>query len=324
MPLRLGVGCFLTAKGVRPLKSLGIVGTGRVGAALAYAFSRAGLPLDAVASRDSQKAQALATTIGQAGYRRPQAVASEDITRWADVVIIATPDDTIAAMCALIPWDNTKLAVHCSGAQTLEVLRPASWQGASVGSFHPLNSFARSDLACPGELDEKAGVLKNSYIGIAASDAPSVELLRLLANTTGAGHFSIAEEDRVLYHVAAVFAANFIHTLLATSLGLWRDMGCDTADALRFLGPLLQTASHNALVLGPVSALTGPIARGDSGTVQRHLAALDDLAGNPDTAALYRSLAKATLPLALAKGTLDATRYNEILTLLQREDKNHA
>ena len=324
MPLRFGVGCCLAAKGVRQLKSIGIVGLGRVGAALSFALSRAGLSLCAVASRDTQKAQTLATTIGQAGHRTPQAVAAVDITRWADLVIIATPDDDIAATCALIPWDNTKLAVHCSGAQTLEVLRPASLQGASVGSFHPLNSFARSDLTSLGELDAKAVVLKNSYVGIAASDAPSVELLRLLAHTVGAGHFSIAEENRVLYHVAAVFAANFVHTLLATSLALWRNMGHDTADALRFIGPLLQTASHNALVLGPLAALTGPIARGDSGTVQKHLAALDDLVNNPDTAVLYRTLAKATLPLALAKGTLDATRYHEILTLLQREDKNHA
>lgn len=303
------------------MKSIGIIGLGRMGAALAYALALKGLPLTALASRDRQKAEKLAKTIGQSTDTHPQVVAIEDMAKQAEIIFIATPDDAIAANCARVTWDASKTAVHLSGAQTLSVLEAASQEGAHVGSFHPLNSFAPSDCARARELYDKALVLKVSYIGLAGSDAECLSLLESLAHTVGAGHFLIAEEHRALYHLTAVMASNFLTTLVATSVQLWQQMGYDAQAALEYMAPLVRSASHNTLELGPVAALTGPIARGDSGTVHKHLRALAELPDTGQTARLYHALAMATLPLAVSKGSLDEARYRQILNLLQTEEQ---
>jgi len=302
------------------LKSIGIIGTGRIGAALAYALALQGLPLTALSSRDFSKAEQLAKTIGQSTDIAPQAVAIVDIARHADIIFIATPDDAIAATCAKVTWDAGKTALHLSGAQTLAVLEFASQSGARLGSFHPLNSFTPSDLCSPHALYEKTLLLRASYVGLTAPDEECLGLLQNLAQAVGAGHFLIAEENRALYHLAAVFAANFLTTLVATSVHLWEKMGYDAPDALTYIAPLVRSASNNTLALGPPAALTGPIARGDSGTVEKHLAALTTLPTGTQMAHLYRSLALATLPLALAKGSIDEVRHQQIKALLQMEE----
>jgi len=243
-----------------------------------------------------------------------------DIARHADIVFIATPDDAIAATCAKVTWDAGKTALHLSGAQTLAVLEFASQSGARLGSFHPLNSFTPSDLCSPHALYDKTLVLRASFVGLAASDEECLELLQNLAQDVGAGHFLIAEENRALYHLAAVFAANFLTTLVATSVHLWEEMGYDPQAALAYITPLVRSASNNTLALGSAAALTGPIARGDIGTVEKHLAALNALTAGTQMAHLYRSLALATLPLALAKGSIDEVRHQQMKALLQMEE----
>ena len=303
------------------MKSIGIIGLGRIGAALAYALALKGLPLTALASRDAEKAEKLAKTIGQSTNMAPQGVIIEDMAKKAEIIFIATPDDAIAAICARVNWDASKIAVHLSGAQTLAVLDAARQKGAQVGSFHPLNTFAPSNCAKASELYDQTLVLKSSYIGLAGSDAECFWLLAGLADTLGAGYFSISEEHRALYHLAAVMASNFITTLVATSVELWQQMGYDSQAALAYISPLVRAASHNALEIGPVAALTGPIARGDSGTVHKHIEALAKLPDSVHATRLYHALAAATLPLAAAKGSLDEARYRQILNLLQMEEQ---
>jgi len=291
-----------------------------VGAALAYALALKGLPLTALASRDASKAERLAKTIGQHTEIAPQAVAIADIARHADIIFIATPDDAIAATCAKVTWDAGKTALHLSGAQMLTVLGAAIQSGAKSGSFHPLNSFTPSDLCSPHALYDKTLVLRASFVGLSASDEECLDLLQNLAQAVGAGHFLIAEENRALYHLAAVFAANFLTTVVATSVHLWGEMGYDPPAALAFITPLVRSASNNTLALGPAAALTGPLARGDSGTVEKHLAALTTLATGTQVSHLYRTLAAATLPIALAKGSITKAHYRQIMTLLQMEE----
>ncbi|MBT9152802.1 MAG: hypothetical protein DDT35_01025 [Firmicutes bacterium] len=302
------------------MPSIGIIGLGRVGCTLAFALARAGLPLTALASRDQEKARRLVKTLGRSGATEPAAVAAADILHYADLVFLATPDDAIATTCAALPWGYAQCAVHLSGAQTLEVLASASRRGAAVASFHPLNSFPASDPGSLAELELRAEALKGSYIGLSCPDAGGAAILEEIAASIGAGHFYLGEDQRVLYHAAAVMASNFVTTLLSASAELWRQLGIDEDMALRYTAPLLFTTCHNILTLGPLAALTGPLARGDLGTVQKHLGALDALLDNSRTATLYRALAKATLPLALAKGTIDRGCADELLTLLQTEE----
>jgi len=299
--------------------TIGVVGLGRVGGTLAFALAREGFPLAAVASRDFGKASAFAETIRASCGTLPFAVAAKDILRYADLVFLATPDDAIDATCVALPWDATKIAVHLSGVQGMEVLHAACARGAEVASFHPLNSFPKDDLSSD-VLVGQAGSLKRSFIALTCRNEKAKSVLEDLASRLGAGYFNIAEEQKVLYHAAAVITSNYLPTLMAAAVELWQEMGYSEEQALRFAGPLLSTTCQNTLALGPRAALTGPIARGDLGTIEKHLSALDALPGTKGTAAFYRTMARATLPLAYAKGTLTFPRFTALQNLLQTEE----
>jgi len=299
--------------------SIGVVGLGRAGSTIAFALARAGMPLTALASRELGKATAFAETLRASTGTRPIAVAYDDILDYADLVFLATPDDAIRATCERLPWDETKMAVHLSGAQGTDVLHSAFVRGAEVASFHPLNSFPGGELSLNTLIGQSEN-LKRSYFALTCRHDKPNSMLENLANRLGAGYFYIAEEHKAIYHAAAVITSNYLPTLMASAVALWQELGYSEAQALCYAGPLLLTTCQNTLAFGPRAALTGPIARGDLGTIQKHLSALKLLPEVKDAAALYRAMARATLPLAHARGTLTLERLTALENLLQSEE----
>jgi predicted short-subunit dehydrogenase-like oxidoreductase (DUF2520 family) len=279
---------------------VGIVGVGRAGTALGRALARAGHSVLAVSAVSE-------ASISRARANFPRAAIAEpaDVVRAADLVLLTVPDDTLPGLVAGLVTTGAPVAgrmlVHASGRYGIAVLEPAVRAGALPLALHPVMTFTGRE--------EDADRLKGLRFGVTSPDVlrPAAEALVI---EMGGEPVFIAESDRELYHAAIAFAANNVTTLIAEAGDLLRAAGVD--EPARLLGPLLSATLDNALRLGD-AGLTGPVARGDAGTVRAHIAAL---AGAPATRDAYVALARLTANRALASGLLkraDAERLLEVL-----------
>src|SRR5258705_1479347 len=280
--------------------TLGFIGAGRVGTGLASGFARAGVHVVAIASRTIASAQKLAKRV-----RGAQACAPEEVADRADIAFLTVPDDAIEAVASSVTWRAGSACVHCSGAADLDVLRKAVADGALAGGFHPLHMF--------GEAGDP-GALAGCAIALAGSDA-LVRRLARLARALGAKPLRLPEGGRALYHAAANFSGAFVIALMKETIALWGKLGIAEADALAALLPLLRGTADNVEKLGAAGGLGSAVARGDAGTLRKHLDVLAREA--PDSLELYRILSLRTIPLPLAKGTLEPEAAEEITTLLR-------
>jgi predicted short-subunit dehydrogenase-like oxidoreductase (DUF2520 family) len=280
---------------------VGIIGPGRVGTALGVALTRAGHEVVAVAAVSD-------VSVSRAREHFPAAAVTEPagVVEAADLVLLTVPDDALAGLIsglvAIGAPVQGRLLAHTSGRYGITVLDPATRLGALPLALHPVMTFTgRSD-----DLQRMRGI---SY-GITAPGQlrPVAEVL--VIEMDGEPVF-IAEEHRDLYHAALASAANHLVTLVAEACDLLQAAGA--ANPARMLSPLLYAALDNALRLGD-AGLTGPVARGDAGTVAGHLAALRATA--PEALAVYVALARLTADRALAAGQLtppDAERLLDVL-----------
>ncbi len=302
-----------SAAGAEGLPRLGVVGIGAVGATLAWGLAARGYPVVALSSRAAGTAAWLAERLP--GCR---AVLSPlEVAELADLVLLAVPDDAIAAVAAAVPWRPGQAVVHCSGASPARVLAAAGRQGALYGSFHPLLSISR---VRPAHADEVLERLAGCTFAIEAPAALAAQLAGM-ADRLGGRAIFLREQDRVPYHLAAVLVSNYPVALVAAAVDLWAGFGVAREEALAALLPLLRSAVANLAQLGLPESLTGPIARGDLGTVRAHL---DYLAKPGEAAAVdgellsetYRLLGLLSLPLARAKGRLNEEQQRALERLL--------
>jgi predicted short-subunit dehydrogenase-like oxidoreductase (DUF2520 family) len=188
--------------------------------------------------------------------------------------------------------------VHTSGALELGSLAPLGRRHA-VGSFHPLRSFPE-----PGPPEAFRGIV----IGVDASTEPLRRLLNRLARDLGATPKRVDDAQRAVYHAAAVFASNYVVTLLAEAVRLLEQSGWTEKEAIQGLVPLAAGAVANVRRRGPIAALTGPIRRGDAETLKRHLGALADVDARASRSKrgrksdLYRMLGEVALEIAQQAG----------------------
>ena len=206
------------------------------------------------------------------------------------IVFLAVPDSALAETAARIARLNPPMAVsfvHVSGAQGLGALD--ALRDHPIGSFHPLQSFPE-----PRDPDAFRGIT----VAIDASTPSLMRRLRGLARAIGARPRHVGDPERVLYHASAVFASNFLDVVVWEAVRLLREIGWSEEDATKALVPLVEGAVANIRERGPVRALAGPIRRGDSETVSRHLAALT----SPQARETYRMLALLALEIAQEAG----------------------
>src|SRR4051794_12899230 len=192
----------------------------------------------------------------------------------AGAVLLCVPDDAIADVCARLPG-SASLVGHVSGASTLDALAAAREQASSTFSLHPLQSFADGGTAVGG-----------TPAAIAGSDEEGLSFARSLAEALGMRPFEVPEESRAAYHAAAAMASNLLIALEESAAELVERLGIE--DARELLAPLVLRTAANWAERGP-AALTGPIARGDHATVERHRAALAETA--PELLPVYEALA---------------------------------
>jgi len=209
----------------------------------------------------------------------------------ADLIIIAVPDDALAGVVAELAIRPGQVVAHTSGAHGIGVLAPAVARGARPLAIHPAMTFT-------GRPEDLERLRKGIPFGVTAP--PDVRpLAETLVRDLGGTPEWIAEERRTLYHAALAHGANHLVTLVNEALDRLRDAGVVHPE--KVLDPLLHAALDNALRLGD-AALTGPVSRGDAGTVAGHLAALEATA--PESVPAYRALARRTAERAVAAGRL--------------------
>lgn len=281
---------------------IGFIGAGRLGSGLALGLWKKGYNVKAVASRTHASSAALADRIeGCAAMENKQ-----DVIDAADLVFITTPDDMIASTVDELTWQEGKSAVHCCGTFSLDVLDSAARAGAATGSFHPLQSFAGSTL-----IEDS---LEGITYGIEAQGV-LLETLRDMAEVLGGKSIVLRREDKALYHVAAVFASNYLIALIGTAVDLLSEIGIPREEALEALLPLAGGTIRNLEQKGLPGSLTGPVARGDLGTVQKHLDVLSVKA--PELTTIFKELGKRIIPFASAVGNIDDSTAEKMLKLLR-------
>ena len=268
---------------------VGIVGAGAVGTALGAALHRAGWPVVAVASRDAARRERFRSFVpGARGFAEAPAILDE-----VELIILAVPDDAIERLTGELRLYGGQALVHTSGVLGAEVLEPARAADTQLGAFHPLVAFADTERAIQA--------LRGATIAVEGDEQLAAHLADM-AEALGATAVRLAPGTKAAYHAAAVLAAGGFVALLDAIAELGRAAGLDEAGSLAVYGGLIEQTLGNARALGIRAALTGPMTRGDVGTLARHLDALERLA--PAVLPLYRAAAEREIALAESRGSL--------------------
>ena len=278
--------------------TVGVVGAGRVGAVLGAALHRAGHRLTAATGvSDASVARAAALLPGV------PLLAADDVARSCALLLLAVPDDALPGLVAGLVETGAvrpgQLVAHTSGRHGLAVLEPAVRAGALPLALHPVLPFTGTEL----DLVRLSG----ASFGVTTPDALRA-VGQALVLEMGGEPVVVEEALRPLWHAALSHGANHLVTRVASAADLLRAAGADDPGAV--LAPLLQAALDGALRSGD-AALTGPVSRGDAGTVAAHVAVLPD-----DVRPAYTALARLTADRALASGRLRADQAADLLEVL--------
>lgn len=292
------------------MKTLNVIGAGRVGRTLARLWSEArAFAVQDVLCGTLESARSATDFIG-AG----RVIAAIEEMRPADVWMLTPPDAHIAACCARIAASGTlrggDLVFHCSGALSSRELAAAAGHGALVASVHPLKSFADPLRA--------AGSFAGTYCTAEGDDA-ALAVLRPAFEAIGGRIVGIDPERKVFYHAASVIACNYLVALMEAGLRCYEKAGLARETASAMMEPLMRETLDNVLRLGTVRALTGPIARGDDALVARQFAAIADW--DREIAALYRELGAIAIELAREQGKADPAALKRLSDLFAAGNK---
>lgn len=297
--MTLGVG---PRPGPDGLPRIGVLGPGRVGQLVTRALAAAGVDLSGIAGRDPDRVAAAAARLGI------DAITPVELLGRSDLVLVTVPDQQIAAvahrLADLLPTARRRAnlaIVHCSGATDLSSLAAMGAAGVPVGSWHPLLAIPRPDTE----------LRYGATWAITTDDDGLRTVLAMLSRAVGGVPRLLPEDAKGRYHAAAVLGSNSVVGLLGQAAELLTGCGLAPQEALQALVPLARSAIDALEDSGLPEGLTGPLVRGDVGTIRAHLAALST---DPETMAVYQVLGRATLRLVARQ--LAPARHDEMLELL--------
>lgn len=285
--------------------NIGFVGNGAVASAFGCYLSRQGFVVSSGYDRHLEKTARFADLTGAKACRSAQEVADA-----SDLVFITTRDDQIEAVCGTMCRQQAILprhwVGHMSGAHPSTILAPAARQGASVFSLHPLQAFADTETAVEN--------LPATYFSLEGDD-DRLEKVETMMQRLGNVCFRIGPEQKSLYHLAACTMSNYLVALMDAGLQAFEAIGIEPQQGFAAMRPLIQGTLNNIAQLGPAKALTGPIARGDVGTIEQHLQVLQKQ-NMSALGALYAFLGTTTVSLASRGGFFANTEPQEQLLKL--------
>ena len=288
------------------LPDISIVGAGKVGTAVGVLAARAGLKVVAVASRSGLHASAAAELIGG----NVRVCTSAEAAASGGLVLLTVSDEAIEGLCDALAGEGAfaegTIVAHCCGALGSDVLRSARQHcRCEIGSMHPLQTFPTVAAAVRG--------FEGTYC-FCEGDGAAVAALEQLAAAIGGRGVRIQSAGKALYHAAAAMACNYMAALADAGLTLCEQAGVDRPTALAALAPLMHNTVRNIASAGPAGALTGPIARGETETVRRHVEALR--ACPEELRQLYIAAGQWTVTLARRKGAIDDAKADALRRIL--------
>ncbi len=288
---------------------IAIVGAGKVGSVLGFVLVERGHTVTAVISRTLRSARAAGNLLKCRRVGTDLSLIPES----TDIIFLATPHGAIAdvagRLAALPAYPFRRTAVcHASGMHTAAVLEPLRKRGAVVFSFHPLQTFPR-DFPVRAIVPHARGIV----YGV---DGPpeGLRVARRLARALEGRCVLIPPDLRVLYHAACVAASNHVTTVLWIVQRMYDCLRVKGARFYPMFGPMIEATLANIARTSPAAALSGPIARGGPETVAGHFEALRQ--SLPALIPYFTAVSRETVHLASAKGSLDRTREEELLSLL--------
>lgn len=303
----MAVSGHTARRGGGPRLRVGVISVGRVGAVLGAALQRAGHQVVAVSGVSEASLRRAEELLPEVPIRPPDEVALQ-----ADLVLLAVPDDALSGLVrGLVATESLRsgqILVHTSGALGISVLEPAAEVGVLPIALAPAMTFTGR----PEDVER----LTTACVAVTAAegDEAAWNVAEVLALELGAEPVRLPEESRKLYHAALSHGANHLITLVNECADLLRSAGVEVPG--RVMAPLLSASLDNALRFGD-KAITGPVSRGDSGTVRAHLEALR--ATDPALVPGYVELAKRTAERALRSGVLRSDAAAEVRDVLDEE-----
>jgi predicted short-subunit dehydrogenase-like oxidoreductase (DUF2520 family) len=288
-------------------KKVVFIGAGKVAYHLSCALNKSGYSISGISSRKKSSAKKLAEKLGAQWSTKP-----ENIIKEADIILITTPDSEIEKvsrdLCKKNVVRKKQLFMHTSGLLTSKILKCIQKQGGLTLSLHPAYSFSQRSFS-----DE---ILSGIWF-VLEGDSASIEAGKAIVRRLKGKSLVIEPEKKPLYHLALVFASNFLISIEDIAIEILLKCGIKKSDALKLIKPLIEVTEKNIWEKGTIKALTGPVERGDVETIKKHLALLSKHKVTFGKA--YIELSKHLLVMAGKKGNIEKEKIETIREILDNK-----
>jgi predicted short-subunit dehydrogenase-like oxidoreductase (DUF2520 family) len=283
---------------------VGIIGAGKVGIAIASVLRTKGFLITGIASRREESLDVARRYVGE-GVTYTSDL--RDLVERSDVVAVTTQDREISSVAREISQKVSdlkgKVFFHTSGAHSAAELKPLDVKKAALGSLHPLQTFP--------DVESGIAFLPSTYIFIEGDEA-AIPYLHAIASSLGLKVLRLESSHKVFYHLSAVFACNLLCALLYEGEQIMDRIGIDLSPFY----PIINATLRNIETKGALLSLTGPVVRGDSGTIASHLSAIEDM---PLATRVYRELSMVALEMAKKRKALSSEQVDLLERVLSGE-----
>ncbi|MCX8014834.1 MAG: DUF2520 domain-containing protein [candidate division WOR-3 bacterium] len=290
-------------------KTIGIIGTGRVGCAIGYGLSKS--PNVQIRIFANDKVKRKARNFYQLLNLKYQALSNQKVAQLADIVFITTNDSEIKRVYQEIyPYLRpNQIVIHCSGAYSNAILqKPQKAKNKRIVKIGiwPIQTFTT--------LKPNIGMLKNCFYVIEAT-GKAKRIGKEIVDALQGHSIFISNKDKTLYHLIGVFASNYLVALLSAVADLAKYLKQKPAKIFQLFTPIIAQTLENIYKTGVEKALSGPVARGDTDTINLHLTVLSRTL--PKLLPMYKVLGLKTLDLikdrpAIAKKIKAIFAQNEV------------
>ncbi|MGM0365519.1 MAG: Rossmann-like and DUF2520 domain-containing protein [Actinomycetota bacterium] len=295
--------------------NISIIGAGRVGSTIAYLFKKTKHPdisLSCVASRTQKSLARLKDFLGP--YSRDLTFTTDvlESAQNGNCLLLATPDDVIGNVSDTVFGKITdyrgRFVLHFSGSKSLKVLQKAREAGAMVGCMHPIKSFASAEAAVK--------TIKGTVFGITYSDQSVKKLISRFVDLMEGSFIEVTDEKKPLYHAACCVASNYLVALMDYAVSINREIGIEPRDSIKALMGLVEGTLENIKKMETKKSLTGPIARGDVGTIEEHIR---NFSKNDFPQDIYRVMGKRAAEISYQNKWIDQKIYHNLIKTLEVE-----
>lgn len=282
-----------------------IIGAGKVGTALGHLLKSSGYDIAAVCSKHKSSLKKASSYLD--GLLTTDAI---EAAKTGNIIFLSVRDNQIEDLCdSIAVGDGFKkgdYVFHLSGALSIDALKEAEKCGAKIGCIHPIQSFA-----------DVKGAIKNlpgSYFGITGDKSVLLLAKRLVKSLKGK-FLIIEDKDKPIYHIAACVVSNYLVSLINSAENLYKVIGINEAEAFKAFYPLIKGTLDNIEKKGTIEALTGPLARGDTEIVLKHIEQLKKKL--PQELSLYQELGLAATEIAFKRKSINRNTRKDLINILK-------